>query len=582
MLPSSSLGRNSLPRNGSPASATSEHRDRAAGDRLPVAAPPREQATVAVLQRVHPAALALGHVAADRVGEQRRHERHRQDHGPEQRERQRVRDRREDLSLDPLEGEDRQEGEDDDGLREQDRVAELDHGVLERGEPPAVGPVCRVGVVGGDREPDHERLDQHHRAVDDDPEVHRAERDQVCRQPAPVDHDERDEERQRDDRGDDQRRAPVAQEDHEDRDHQRGAEREVLRHRLHGVVDEVGALVDRDDLHARRQPRFQSRQALVQRLDHELRVLALDHLHDALDDVVALVETDDPGARARARLHRGRDVADEDRAALAARDGDALDVLDRAEEPDPAHDERLLAPAQEPAAGVAARVAERLRHLVDRHRVLLQQVRVEPDLVLLQCPAEADHVGDAGHHAQVRADDPVLDRAHLVARHVGRRLERIPVDLAERVRERRELRLHAGREVDDLQLLEHLLPREVVVGPFGEGERHHREPGDRHRAQLHEPRHARHLALDRQRDQALHLLRRLARILGDHLDLDVLHVRERLDPQVERRAHAEARERGDEHQHEHALRQAERDDSIEHRRDGSAYRAKAWSRRAPR
>ena len=73
-------------------------------------------------------------------------------------------------------------------------------------------------------------------------------------------------------------------------------------------------------------------------------------------------------------LHRGRDVADEDRAALAARDGDALDVVDRAEEPDPAHDERFLAPAQEPAAGVAARVAERLRDLVDRHRVLLQQV----------------------------------------------------------------------------------------------------------------------------------------------------------------------------------------------------------------
>ena len=32
--------------------------------------------------------------------------------------------------------------------------------------------------------------------------------------------------------GDDQRRAPVAQEEHEDRDHQRGAEREVLGDRL--------------------------------------------------------------------------------------------------------------------------------------------------------------------------------------------------------------------------------------------------------------------------------------------------------------------------------------------------------------
>ena len=47
--------------------------------------------------------------------------------GTEQREGQRVGNRREDLSLDPLEGEDRQEGQDDDGLGEQDGLGQSGH-----------------------------------------------------------------------------------------------------------------------------------------------------------------------------------------------------------------------------------------------------------------------------------------------------------------------------------------------------------------------------------------------------------------------------------------------------------------------
>ena len=106
--------------------------------------------------------------------------------------------------------------------------------------------------------------------------------------------------------------------------------------------------------------------------------------------------------------------------------------------------------------------------------------------------------------------------------------------------QRRQLRLQARRQEHVLQLFQHLLAREIIVRAIAEGQRHDGQPRDRHRPQLGLARHAGHLPLNRQRDIALHLFRCLTGILGDDLDLHILHVGEGFDRQIGHGAIAES------------------------------------------
>ena len=100
------------------------------------------------------------------------------------------------------------------------------------------------------REPDHERFHQHDGAVDDDAEVHGTERDEVGRHPLQVHEGEGEEQGQRDDRSHHQGGPPFAQENHQHRYHQQGAGHQVFAHRVDGMANQVGALVDGFDADA--------------------------------------------------------------------------------------------------------------------------------------------------------------------------------------------------------------------------------------------------------------------------------------------------------------------------------------------
>jgi len=286
-------------------------------------------------------------------------------------------------------------------------------------------------------------------------------------------------------------------------------------------------------------------------------------IHDALDHVVLTVRGDDALADAVADLHL-RHVADIDRLSAGRRDHGPRQVVEALIEADAAHHQRLVAARQQPATDVRAVCGHRLRGLVERHSVALERIGVDARLVLLDQAAEADHVGDAGNDAQRRLDHPVLHRAHFMQRHVLRRLEDVAVDLSHGSGERCERGLRSGRQAHVAELFEHLLAGEVVVRAFAEGERHHRQAGDRHRAQVGLTGDAAHFPLDRERHRALYFLRRDPRQLRDDLHLHVLHVRKRLDRQVVERAQAEGDERAGQHQHEHALGEGEGDEPLEH------------------
>src|SRR5207249_9275059 len=69
---------------------------------------------------------------------------------------------------------------------------------------------------------------------------------------------------------------------------------------------------------------------------------------------------------------------------------------------------------------------------------------------------------DARDHLEIARDHPVLDAPQLRGTQTLRG-DAIPIDFADGRRHWRQLRLHAAREIDALQPLEHLLAREVIV-----------------------------------------------------------------------------------------------------------------------
>ena len=134
----------------------------------------------------------------------------------------------------------------------------------------------------------------------------------------------------------------------------------------------------------------------------------------------AIVQAEDAG------LGRGadRDAADvlkQDGHAALGRQGDVVDVGDATGSGHPADHHRLLAAADERAAGVAIVRFDRLRDLRDGQLVLLERERIDLDWYCLTEPAEGDDVRHAVHLREPRRDDPVLELAQLPSRR-GRRL----------------------------------------------------------------------------------------------------------------------------------------------------------------
>ena len=257
------------------------------------------------------------------------------------------------------------------------------------------------------------------------------------------------------------------------------------------------------------------------------------------------------------------DVADQHGAALPRRDRHATQVVERSIQAGRADDHRFVALLQAAATGARVAVAERQVDLVQRDLVAPQRLRIDIDLVLLDGAAEAHHVGHARGHAKRRANHPVLQRAHLVGRQAGR-IERVAIHLADRGGQRRQRRLHAGRQRDVRELLGDLLSREVIARAVGEGQGDERQAGHRDRAQVHQAGNAGHLAFDRQRHRAIDIFRRLSREQRDHLHLHVLDVGEGFDRQFVQRQSAEHHQREREDDDEDALRQREIDEPFDH------------------
>ena len=379
----------------------------------------------------------------------------------------------------------------------------------------AVGLVLVLGEVAKNV------FDHNHGPVHDNAEVHRAERKQVGRDAAPGQPNEGGQQREGDYQRDDSRRAHVAEKNEEHHGNQGRSFQQVFEHGLEGGVNEPGAIIVRDDLHAFREDRSIERiNALFQRPQHLRRILPFAHQHDAVDNIVVVILTDDALTGHRAYGHVG-DVFDQNRRAVVRSHHDAADVGSGTQQADAANEILLRALLDIIAAGVGVAPTERGEDLLHRQVVVLHFRQIGVDLVLLDQAAHADDVRHPWRHAQIAFDRPILDRAQITGRMTLSTLHTEAVNLANGRGKRRQLRLHSRRKVCALQPLDHLLPGKIVGHPVIE--RHH----DKGKAELgmgkqaDRMRHAAQRDFDRDRHLFLDFFGRVTGEKRDHLHLDV-------------------------------------------------------------
>ena len=494
------------------------------------------------------------------------------DDGAEQRVGIGPRHRPEDLAFDALHREQRQEGRDRDDHRKEDRLVDLDGA----GQDPVqlvAEPRRAIGGhprrVMGDVAEDVFHHD--HGAVDDDAEVDGADRQQIGGL-APHHRDQdRQEQRHRNRGGDDQSAAQVTEEDPLDQKDQRDPEQQIVQHGLHRDRNQIAAVVERHDLDACRQRSvgvdLLHRNANA--LDHVHGAFELLHQHDAGDDVGLLVTAGDAESRCKTDADLG-DIGYQHRNAALLGQYDIADIVERGDDADAADIDRLFADRDGTTADIGIIPRDRGHDLRQCQPIGHHAVEIDLGLKFLGLAAEHRDVGYSGHNAQLAFDHPVLQRLEPHHVHARRPHQLVAKDLADAAGGR-DHRQHAGRQHRILQPVEGLLAHEMIVAAVFELQADETEAIDGVGANELQARRAGDRDLDRDRDVALDFLRRLALLLGDDLDDRRRRVGIRLDVQHQESGIAETEKGRERDHHQYPPRQAERDQTTQHRRPQIPY-----------
>ena len=231
---------------------------------------------------------------------------------------------------------------------------------------------------------------------------------------------------------------------------------------------------------------------------------------------------------------------------------DVLDIAGILDQPNAADHHGLLIVVEQRAARILIVGAHRLCNLPDGQVVLVDRLRIDDYLILLHQPAEGRHVRDPRHLPEARLDHPVFqvaqfDFAMALAFH------HVAVEFADGRCHRTQCWGHVVRQRGVAQFFEHHGAREIVVGPVGEGQLHHRESEDGARAARDHAGHAVQRALDGHRDLLFHLLGGVTGIERDHHRLRIRNVGVGLYLKLAKAVHAHADQAQGEHDHHETL-----------------------------
>jgi len=364
----------------------------------------------------HHRALFFLDLTGDEQRDGRRDEGHGKQHGPEQSDDHGKRHRMEHFPFDAAQGEDRQVHDHDDQLAKNQRSPRLfgrrkHFSETFRAGQQAPVMLLRMGQTA------QGVFDDHHRTVDDDAEVQRAETHQVGADLVAEHAGEGEQHRQRNHHCGNQRGADVAEEQEQNRDHQNRAFDEVLFHRGDGLVDQVRAVVHRHGDHALRQGFIDLFELAGDRLRHGATVLADQHEHRAEHHFTAVFSSR-ATAQFAADFHGGN-VLHPDRRAVDVGHDDVGDVFGARHLPRRTDQQLLAAALDVTGADVGVVALQRRDQIGEREFVRSEAFWVRRNLIFLGETTDGVDLGDTRHVAQLRLDDPVLNHPQ-IGRCVGR------------------------------------------------------------------------------------------------------------------------------------------------------------------
>ena len=217
---------------------------------------------------------------------------------------------------------------------------------------------------------------------------------------------ERQQNRERQRKRDNQDRSEVHQED----DVRQGDEGDFLDQSrpqsADGLLDQIRAVIERHDGDALREPRLDLRDARLDSVDDVFRVDASAGDDDTADSFLCPFHE-----RRHAKGVADLDICDlvhVDRNSVRVANDDPLDVINRFDEADAAHDQPRAVRLKDIAADIQVALAHGGDHRAEGQVVGPETIRVDIDLVLLDVATNRRHFGDAGDRIELVSDEPIL------------------------------------------------------------------------------------------------------------------------------------------------------------------------------
>src|ERR1700688_1888421 len=347
-------------------------------------------------------------------------------------------------------------------------------------------------------------LDHHDRRVDQhaDREREPAQRHDIGTDAEPVHRDEGGQQRQWNADYGNERRTEMQQEgdDHEAYDH--CLFDQVAAERLDRCGDQAGAVVAGNDFDPGGQGLLDFGDLALDAVDYVERILAVAHHDYSAHDFSVAVEIGDAFTQVGSQAHDA-EVADQNRRAVVVADRNLFEVGHRADVSQASNKVACARHFEHPAADLVVALADLVDHVPKRDFQREHPVRIEPNLILLDEPADRGDLCTARFGPQSVAHFPVLQASQIRGAELVAAIEQhVLVDPSGSGRIRADNRVDSGGELarDLLKILEHAAARPIDIGSVLEDDINVRVVGHRLRAHRLDVWRREHRGNDRIRD----------------------------------------------------------------------------------
>src|SRR5882762_10732662 len=282
-----------------------------------------------------------------------------------------------------------------------------------------------------------------------------------------MERNEREQHRDRHRRNRDGRAGEVPQKNQDDDDYCDDDFKDGLLHSTDRVVNQLGSVIDRNDLHSFRKAGLDLFDLGFHPVDDFQRILAVAHDDDTRDDFARTIEFSKAATQVGAHHHLADIFHTDLRTALADAQRDVFKILQRARVTAAANHILRAPKFKQSSTGFVVPSAYRLDYAADRDAIRLQTIRVQVHLELARITTDGRNIGYAWHRAQVITQIPVLIRTQIGETVLARRIHQsVLIDPPESGGVRAKLGLNPIRQSgkDAREILQYSCARPVKIG----------------------------------------------------------------------------------------------------------------------